>query len=98
VQFVWAFVARTDRVEAFERAYANSGPWAQLFPKSGGFYGTTLLPDSEDACRHLTIDRWQSAAAPRQMRQQFATEYEMLDRECEAFTEDERRIGIFEEV
>lgn len=98
VRFVWEFVARADRVKEFESAYANSGPWAQLFRKSGGFHGTMLLRDTENAGRYLTIDRWQSAAAQRTMRERFAKEYAELDRACEAFTESERRIGVFEET
>jgi hypothetical protein len=98
VQFVWEFVARADRVKEFETAYANSGPWAQLFRRSGGFHGTTLLRDSDNVRRYLTIDRWQSAASQREMREQFAKEYAELDRACEEFTESERRVGVFDEA
>jgi len=98
VQVVWEFFARADKVKEFESAYANSGPWARLFRKSGGFHGTTLLRDTGNARRYLTIDRWQSAASQREMRQRFADEYDDLDRSCEALAESERRIGIFEEA
>jgi len=97
VRFVWEFVARADKVQEFEKLYANSGPWAQLFRKSGGFHGTMLLRDAEDGRRYLTIDRWQSAAAQRQMRERFREEYETLDRACESLTESEKDIGVFEE-
>lgn len=97
VRFVWEFVARADKVQEFERIYANSGPWAQLFRRSGGFHGTMLLRDAEGGRRYLAMDRWQSAAAQQQMREQFAKEYETLDRACEALRESERRIGVFEE-
>jgi heme-degrading monooxygenase HmoA len=97
VRFLWEFVARADKIQEFENVYANSGPWAQLFRKSGGFHGTVLLRDAEDGRRYLTIDRWQSAAARQQMRERYAKEYETLNRACEALTESERRIGVFEE-
>jgi heme-degrading monooxygenase HmoA len=97
VRFVWEFVARADKVQEFEKIYANTGPWAQLFRKSGGFHGTVLLRDAEGGRRYLTIDRWQSAAAQRQMRERFAEEYETLDRACEVLTESEKDIGVFEE-
>lgn len=98
VRFVWEFVARPEKVEEFEQIYSNSGPWAQLFRKSGGFHGTTLLRDAEDACRFLAIDRWQSAAAQQQMLERYAKEYETLNRACEILTESERRIGVFEDL
>jgi heme-degrading monooxygenase HmoA len=97
VRFVWEFVARADKVREFEAIYANSGPWAQLFRKSGGFHGTMLLRDTEHGHRYLAIDRWQSAAAQKHMREQFKAEYETLDRACEVLRESERRIGVFEE-
>lgn len=97
VQFVWEFVARADRVQDFEKHYANSGPWAELFRKSEGFRGTVLLRDAENPRRFLTVDSWDNTSAYRAMRERFAREHEDLDRFCKAFTESERRIGEFEE-
>jgi heme-degrading monooxygenase HmoA len=98
VRVVWEFVARADKVREFESTYSNAGPWAQLFRKSGGFHGTLLVRDASNARRYLTIDRWQNAAAQKQMREQFAREYEALDRSSENLTESERDLGTFEEL
>ena len=97
VRYVWEFVARADRVTEFEQSYASSGAWAELFRRSEGFRGTTLLRDAENARRFLTIDSWDSAAAFAAMRERFGKEYGELDRRCAALTESERRIGEFEE-
>jgi heme-degrading monooxygenase HmoA len=97
VQFVWEFVARADKVKEFERHYASAGPWADLFRKNAGYHSTQLLRDAETERRYLTIDRWDSLASYRAMRERFAREHEELDRACEQFTESERRIGMFEE-
>lgn len=86
IQFVWEF----------ERHYAASGAWAELFRKSASYQGTELLRDADNSRRYLTVDRWESEAAYRAMRERFAKEHEALDRECEEFTELERRIGAFE--
>lgn len=96
--FVWEFIVRADTIKEFERVYSNGGPWGALFAKSPGFRGTSLLRDTQNPRRFLTIDRWESAAAHSTMREQFAREYEDLDRACEKLTESERRIGIFEEL
>src|SRR5277367_3418582 len=98
VRYVWEFVARADKVKEFERAYANSGPWAQLFCRHDGYEGSVLLRDTENARRYLTIDSWQSAALQREMRERAAKEYEELDRTFENLTDSERRIGVFEDV
>ncbi|MBZ5503293.1 MAG: antibiotic biosynthesis monooxygenase [Acidobacteriia bacterium] len=98
VRFVWEFVARADSVQEFERSYAAAGPWAELFRHSPGYRGTLLLRDAENPRRYLTIDSWESAAAQRGLREQFAEAYEALDRACERWTESERCIGVFEEA
>ena len=97
VRFVWEFVARADKVQAFEETYANSGPWVELFRRNGGYEGAVLLHDTENARRYLTIDRWDSAASQREMRKRFAKEYAELDRSSDSLTESERRVGVFEE-
>jgi len=97
VRFIWEFIARADKVKEFERSYSGTGPWAELFRKSAGYRGTLLLRDAENPRRFLTIDGWESAAAQRALRQHFAKEYEELDRACDALTESERSIGVFEE-
>jgi heme-degrading monooxygenase HmoA len=97
VEFVWEFIARADKVKEFERHYASAGPWADLFRRNAGYHSTQLLRDAETERRYLTIDRWDSLASYRAMRERFAREHEELDRACEQFTESERRIGMFEE-
>jgi heme-degrading monooxygenase HmoA len=97
VRFVWEFVARADKVQEFEKTYASSGPWVELFRKNSGYDGTLLLRDTENARRYLTVDRWHSAASQHEMRERFAKEYAELDRSCDSLTESERRVGVFEE-
>jgi heme-degrading monooxygenase HmoA len=98
VQFVWEFIARADKIDDFERHYAASGSWADLFRRSAGYQSTQLLRDAENPRRYLTIDRWDSLASYRAMRHRFEKEHDALDRACEAFTESEHRIGVFEEA
>lgn len=98
VEFVWEFIARADKAEEFERYYSGKGPWSALFEKSPGYHGTTLLRDTEQSRRYLTIDVWDSLELYQAMRRNFAREFEDLDRTCEAFTESERRMGAFEVV
>jgi quinol monooxygenase YgiN len=96
VQLVWEFVAREDKLAEFERHYASDGTWAQLFRRSAGFRGTTLLRDTGQRGRYLTVDSWESADAHRAMRVNFSREYDELNRVCEEFTERESHLGDFE--
>jgi heme-degrading monooxygenase HmoA len=97
IQFVWEFIARVGKIAEFEKHYSATGSWATLFHASPGYLGTTLLRDAQTPRRYLTIDRWDSMASHHAMRERFAEQYGALDRECEALTETERQIGIFEE-
>ncbi len=96
IQFVWEFIAREDHVAEFERYYSSTGAWAKLFEKCPGYGGTILLRDSEQPRRYLTVDTWENSENYLAMRLKFSSEFEQLDRTCEAFTEVERRIGAFE--
>lgn len=90
---IWEFrVAPTARAE-FERRYGRDGDWAALFRRSSEYVGTELWADIEEPGRYLTIDRWTSAEAYRQFRDEHAEEYAALDRACDALTLSELRLG-----
>ena len=96
VCFIWEFIVRAERIAEFEGHYASDGAWAELFRKGEGYIGTELLRDRDNPRRYVTIDSWTSAAGQRAWHERFAKQYEQLDRYCEAFTESERKIGVFE--
>jgi heme-degrading monooxygenase HmoA len=96
IQYVWEFLPKKEKIAEFERYYSGSGAWAALFAKSPGHRGTVLLRDAEQPSRYVTIDSWDSSELYQTMRKNFASEFEQLDRTCEAFTDSERRIGAFE--
>jgi heme-degrading monooxygenase HmoA len=98
VRILWEFIARADKIQEFEDFYANSGPWTELFRRQAGYHGTILLRDTATPRRYLTIDRWDSAASHRAMRERFAEEWEELDRAGEGLTESEKHEGVFEEA
>lgn len=108
---VWEFVVPAAHRAEFERAYGpaeTGGAWASLFRMAEGYEGTELIRDGayeggrevgregEAACRYLTIDRWESAAAYAAFKTQFAERYAKLDWLCRDLTTSERRIGAFE--
>jgi heme-degrading monooxygenase HmoA len=92
---VWQFEVADEKIAAFETAYGPDGPWAGLFRRSPDYQGTEFLRDAYDSGKFLTIDRWTSELAFRAFRKEHDTEYETLDRACDALINRETRIGAF---
>lgn len=92
---VWQFEVSEANVAAFEAAYGAEGSWAQLFRSSPEYRGTELLRDAYIPGGYLTIDRWTSEEAFRAFRREHDADYEKLDRQCDALTARETRIGAY---
>ena len=92
---VWHFEIAEDKIAAFEAAYGPEGSWSQLFRSSPEYRGTELLRDTHIRGNYLTIDRWTSEDAFRLFRRDHDAEYEVLDRDCDALTGVETRIGAY---
>jgi heme-degrading monooxygenase HmoA len=92
---IWKFEIAEDKVSGFEAAYGPEGAWAQLFGASKDYLGTELLHDAYDPGSYLTIDRWTSEEAFRSFRKQHDSQYEELDRQCDAITGRETRVGAY---
>jgi heme-degrading monooxygenase HmoA len=96
IYIVWRFTAKSARVAEFERHYASEGSWAQLFRRSPGFRGTTLLRDSVISNRYLLWDCWDALASFEAFKKEHGVDYAGLDKQCEELTEEETKVGIFE--
>jgi len=92
---VWQFEIAEDKVAGFEATYGPEGSWAKLFRASSDYVGTELLRDAYVPGAYLTIDRWKSEEAFRAFRKEHDSEYEVLDRACDALTSRETRVGAF---
>jgi len=92
---VWQFEIAEDKVAGFEAAYGPEGAWAQLFGTSPEYRGTELMRDAYVSGNYLTIDRWTSEEAFRAFRKEHDSEYEVLDRKCDALTSRETRVGAY---
>ncbi len=92
---IWQFEIAEEKVAGFEAAYGPEGKWAQLFRSSPKYLGTELLRDAYIPGVYLTIDRWASENDYRAFRKDHDPAYEVLDRDCDALTGKETRIGAF---
>jgi heme-degrading monooxygenase HmoA len=95
IQIIWEFVVRGDAIGQFEQAYGPDGAWVRLFRAHPGFRGTTLLRDTADPRRYVTIDHWETGAHRKRMMAVAKTRYSELDRALADLTESEEEIGTF---
>lgn len=92
---VWQFEIAEDKIVGFEASYGPEGTWAKLFRTSPNYLGTELLRDAYVPGNYLTIDRWTNEDAFRAFRKEHDSEYETLDRACDALTSCENRVGAY---
>jgi heme-degrading monooxygenase HmoA len=92
---IWKFEIAEDQIAGFEAAYGPDGAWAQLFRTSPDYKGTELLRDAYIPGSYLTIDRWTNEEAYRAFRKEHDADYETLDRQCDALTSRETRVGAY---
>jgi heme-degrading monooxygenase HmoA len=93
---VWRFTATPTRTAEFESHYRSEGSWAQLFRRSNGYRGTTLLRDSDAVNGYLLWDCWDSLASFDRFKRDHGADYAALDKQCEQLTDEETKLGIFE--
>jgi heme-degrading monooxygenase HmoA len=95
IAIVWEFTVKTEALPAFRQAYGPSGDWAALFRRHAGYQGTTLLQDTNEERRFLTIDVWEDEGAFDRMHDSAQREYARLDARFEGLTLTERKLGVF---
>ena len=94
----WEFRPRPGSEKEFEKAYGPNGLWAQLFARNQGFIATELNRDLKDPHRYLTLDLWASRDAFERFKAEHQSEYQVLDQQCEALTDQETELGRFERL
>jgi heme-degrading monooxygenase HmoA len=95
VEIVWEFVVKEEARGRFELAYGPGGAWSKLFARCPGFRGTTLLRDTRNPRRYLTIDLWETAAQREQALAERKAEYADLEATFADWTESKTEVGIF---
>ena len=95
IEIVWEFVVKEEARGQFELAYGPGGAWSKLFARCPGFRGTTLLRDTKNPRRYLTIDFWDTGAQREQMLAERKAEYSNLEAAFGDWTESKTEVGIF---
>jgi heme-degrading monooxygenase HmoA len=94
IEIVWEFVVKEEARGQFELAYGPGGAWSKLFGRYPGYRGTTLLRDTKNPRRYLTIDFWDTGAQREQMLAERQAEYSNLDAAFGDWTESRTEVGI----
>lgn len=92
---IWTYRIDPDHRARFIEAYRSGGRWSTFFKTGAGYLGTEFFQNPDDPDVFLTLDRWQSASAYDAFARAHGEEYERIDRECDAFTISETRLGEF---
>ena len=95
IEIIWEFVVKEEFRGQFELAYGPGGAWSKLFANSPGFRGTTILRDTIDPRRYLSIDLWDTPAQRKAFLAEHKAEYAKLDADFAQWTESESEVGIF---
>jgi quinol monooxygenase YgiN len=94
--YIWEFRVQPATVGDFIDLYGPGGDWTNLFQRAAGWLGTDLLRDRHDPLRFITIDRWESKVAFDESHDEFAAEFDRLDRLGESLTVAEKTLGRFQ--
>ncbi len=95
IEIVWEFVVSEEDRGRFELAFGPGGAWSKLFARSPGFRGTTLLRDTENPRRYLTIDLWDSLDHREQWLAERQAEYASLNAAFDDWAESRTEVGVF---
>jgi heme-degrading monooxygenase HmoA len=95
IEIVCEFVVKEEARGQFELAYGPGGAWSKLFARCPGFRGTTVLRDTKNPRRYLTIDLWDTLAQREQMLTERKAEYSNLEAAFADWTESRTEVGVF---
>jgi hypothetical protein len=95
VEIIWEFVVKEEARGQFELTYGPGGAWSKLFARCPGFRGTTLLRDTKNPRRYLTVDFWETEAQREQVLTERKAEYSNLDAAFADWTESRTEVGVF---
>jgi heme-degrading monooxygenase HmoA len=95
VEIVCEFVVKEGARGQFELAYGPGGAWSKLFARCPGFRGTTVLRNTKNPWRYVTIDLWETADQREQALAEHRAEYSDLEAALGEWIESKTEVGTF---
>jgi len=93
--YIWEYIVKEEYLDEFKRFYGPKGDWVQLFKNAEGYMATELHQDILNPKRFITVDFGDLKEDRDKFRNQFSEEFEILDKHCKKFTQQEKLIGDF---
>jgi hypothetical protein len=95
VEIVWEYTVKKEACGRFELLFGPGGAWSNLFARSAGFRGTTLMRDLQDAQRYLVIEIWNDETDRERSINEQQGDYANLEKLLVDWTKSIIKIGIF---
>jgi hypothetical protein len=95
IEIVWEYIVKEEARGHFELAYGPGGAWSELFARSPGFRGITVLRDTDNPRRYLTVDIWDAAGQREQALAECEAETAELEAALGEWTESRTAVGTF---
>jgi len=95
IEIISEFVIKEEARGRFELAYGPGGAWGQVFARSPGFRGLTLLRDTQNRRRYLMIEVWETTAQRERALAERKAEYAALDIVLADWSEVRAEVGAF---
>lgn len=95
IEIVRTYEVKTDGRGQFELSYGPGGAWSKLFADCQGFLGITVLRDTVDPQRYLTIEVWNSGAQRAQALAERQAAYAELSATFGEWIESTHEMGVY---
>ena len=95
IKIIQEFIVKEDARGQFELAFGPGGVWSKLVAECPGFRGTSLLRDTKNPRRYLTIEFWDTETQREQMLTERRTEYAKLEEIFSEWTEAKMELGTY---
>lgn len=95
IEVISEYIVHESSRGQFELVFSRGGAWSQLFSRSPGFRGTSLLLDEESPGRYLVVDLWDTPVDRENALAQTQSAYSELLARMSEWTESKAELGIF---
>ena len=95
VEIINEFTVKEETRVQFELAFGPGGAWSQLFSKSEGFHGTTVLKGTKNPLQYLVIEVWHDEVQRDIVLTAREDEYSKLEASFDAWTDSKTELGWF---
>lgn len=95
IEVLHEFIVKDEAHAQFELAFGPGGAWSQIFARQPGFRGLSVLHETTNPRRYLTVEVWDSLAARDRALAEHAAGRAALDAQLDGWIESRSEAGVF---